>query len=287
MSSSVPGVDMAAPDVIMTLIVLLLVLLFITVTALLWYSGLFISPNIKTCKPPFQELEIAYKFVRGSPKDCSMLYAEAHSLAPDLRCIGVHYDNPKEVGDSCMRSIVGLIINDEDKPITETLKQRMLVKGFQITKFPAVDHVVYADFPHNSFLSVLVAVNKIVPAFRLYIQEKKIQAYPLIEICDGEKIVYVAPLSKQSEFFVYEALAESEEEITSEKTVDDGEEISSKDVEELPDTISSIDSLVEGGSKVEDLPSNEEVLDSLEDKNKASNGSEASTESFEELQLDS
>lgn len=108
-----------------------------------------------------------------------------------------------------------------------------------------------------------------------------------MEICDGKQISYVAPLSKQSEFFVYEALAESEEEITSEKTVDEGEEISSKDVEELPDTISSVDSLVESGSKVEDLPSNEDVIDSLEEKNKASTGSEASTESFEELQLDS
>lgn len=118
----------------------------------------------------------------------------------------------------------------------------------------------------------------------IYFQEKKLQAYPLIEICDGHQIIYAAPLSKQSEFFVYEALAESEEDITSEKTMDEGEEVSIKDIEELPDTVSS----VEGpGSKVEDLPSNEEVLESLEEKNKASNGSEASTESFEELQLDS
>lgn len=69
-----------------------------------------------------------------------------------------------------MRSIVGLIINDTDKTVAEEERQRMLVKGFQIAKFPAVDHVVYADFPHNSFLSVLVAVHKIVPSFRSYIQ---------------------------------------------------------------------------------------------------------------------
>lgn len=287
MSSSVPGINMESPDMIMTLIFVLLILLILTVVLLLWHSGVFVSSDIKTCKPPFQELEVAYKFVRGSQQDCSMVYAEAHSIAPDLRCIGVYYDNPKEVGDSYMRSIVGLIINDNDKTVTDEERQRMLVKGFQITKFPEVEHVVYADFPHNSFLSVLVAVHRIVPSFRSYIQEKKLQAYPLIEICDGRKIVYVAPLSKQSEFFVYEALAESEEEITSEKTVDEGEEVSAKDVEELPDTISSIDSIVEGGSRVEELPSNEEVLDSLDEKNKASNGSEASTESFEELQLDS
>ncbi|KFM73298.1 Testis-expressed sequence 264 protein, partial [Stegodyphus mimosarum] len=164
----------------------------------------------------------------------------------------------------------------------------ILAKGFQITKFPSVEYVVYADFPHTNFLSVLIAVHRVIPAFREYIQEKKLQAYPLIEICDGLLITYLAPLSKQSEFFVYEALAESEEEVTSEKTVDEADEASVKDLEELPDTISSVDSLVEGGSKVEELPSNEEVLDSLEEKNKtAGNGSEASTESFEELQLDS
>lgn len=99
----------------------------------------------------------------------------------------------------------------------------------------------------------------------------------------------MAPLSNQSEFFVYEALAESEEEITSDKTLDEPEEISSKDLEDFPDTLSSVDSLMESGSKVEDLPSNEAVLDSLEQKNKTggNNSSEASTESFEELQLDS
>lgn len=98
----------------------------------------------------------------------------------------------------------------------------------------------------------------------------------------------MAPLSNQSDFFVYEALAESEEEVTSDKTVDEPEDISTKDLEDFPDTLSSVDSLMESGSKVEDLPSNEAVLDSLEQKNKtAGNSSEASTESFEELHLDS
>lgn len=88
---------------------------------------------------------------------------------------------------------------------------------------------------------------------------------------------------------MYEALAESEEDVTSDKTLDEPEEISVKDLEDFPDTLSSVDSLMESGSKVEDLPSNEAVLDSLEQKNKTggNNSSEASTESFEELQLDS
>ncbi|XP_015923208.1 testis-expressed protein 264 homolog [Parasteatoda tepidariorum] len=279
---------MDATYVILFLIPIFLLLLFITLWFLAWHSGLFLPIDIKTCKSPFSELEIAYKFVRGSHKDSSLVYAEAHSLAPQLRCIGVYYDNPKEVGDDIRRSVVGVVLNDEGKEVPEEERQRMSAKGFQITKFPAVEYVVYTEFPHYSFLSVLIAINKVVPKFYEYLEEKKLQAYPLIEMCDGEKIVYISPLSKQSEFFVYEALAESEEEITSEKTADD-EETSAKDLEELPDTISSIDSLIEGGgSKVEELPSNEEVLDSLEEKNKTnSNGSDASTESFEELQLDS
>ncbi|XP_054707731.1 testis-expressed protein 264 homolog [Uloborus diversus] len=278
---------MESAGIIMVLIPVLLILILLTIVALLWHSGYFLPVDVKTCKPPFDELEVAYKFVRGSHKDCSMLYAEAHGLAPQLRCIGVYYDNPREVGENHMRSIVGLIINDEDKPVEERERQNFLAKGFQVAKFPSVDHVVYADFPHMSFLSVLIAVHRVVPSFRTYIQEKKLQAYPLIEICDGSKIVYVAPLSNQSEFFVYEALAESEEEVTSENTVDKADDGSIKDLEDLPDTISSVDSLV-GGSKVEELPTNEEILDSLDEKNKiAGNGSEASTESFEELQLDS
>lgn len=101
MSSEIPGAALATPiaaqDVIMILIPLLLVILLLTIGFLLWHSGVFINPDVKTCKPPFEELEVAYKFVRGSHKDCSLVYAEAHSLAPQLRCIGVYYDNPQEV----------------------------------------------------------------------------------------------------------------------------------------------------------------------------------------------
>lgn len=101
MSSEIPGAAIATPiaaqDVIMILIPLLLVILLLTIGFLLWHSGVFITPDVKTCKPPFEELEVAYKFVRGSHKDCSLVYAEAHSLAPQLRCIGVYYDNPQEV----------------------------------------------------------------------------------------------------------------------------------------------------------------------------------------------
>ena len=83
--------------IIMILIPLLLIALFLTSLLLLWYSGYFIEIDVKTCKSPLKELEVAYKFVKGSYKDSSLVYAEAHSLIPHLRCIGIYYDNPKEV----------------------------------------------------------------------------------------------------------------------------------------------------------------------------------------------
>lgn len=90
-------IEMNSADIILILIPVLLVLLFLTVLLLLWHSGFFIDIDVKTCKSPLKELEVAYKFVKGSHKDSSLIYAEAHSLIPHLRCIGIYYDNPKEV----------------------------------------------------------------------------------------------------------------------------------------------------------------------------------------------
>lgn len=72
-----------------------------------------------------------------------------------------------------MRSIVGLVLNDDDKTVSEEEKQRIIAKGFQITKFPNVEHVVYAAFPHTSFLSVLIAIHRLLPRFREYIKVTK------------------------------------------------------------------------------------------------------------------
>lgn len=89
--------EMDSSEIILILIPVLLVLLFLTIILLLWYSGFFIEIDVKTCKSPLKELEVAYKYVKGSHKDSSLVYAEAHSIIPHLRCIGIYYDNPKEV----------------------------------------------------------------------------------------------------------------------------------------------------------------------------------------------
>ena len=83
--------------------------------------------------------------------------------------------------EGSMRSIVGLILNDEDKAVSEEERQRITAKGFQITKFPEVEHVVYASFPHNCFLSVLIAIHKLLPKFREYI--KVISSYLVKRFC--------------------------------------------------------------------------------------------------------
>lgn len=83
--------------IITILIPLLVIALCLTIFLLMWYSGFFLEIDVKTCKSPLKELEVAYKFVKGSHKDSGNVYAEAHSLIPHLRCMGIYYDDPKEV----------------------------------------------------------------------------------------------------------------------------------------------------------------------------------------------
>lgn len=75
----------------------LLILLLLTIFGLLVYSGLFTEINVKTCKPPFGSIEIAYKYATGPYNGSALMFTEVHALAPMLSNLGIYYDNPKTV----------------------------------------------------------------------------------------------------------------------------------------------------------------------------------------------
>lgn len=196
-------------------IIVVLILLVLTLLGFLSYCGLFAPIDIKAEKPPFKELQVAYKFCRGSYKNSGALFTEAHSIAPSLKCIGVYYDDPNEVEPLRLRYLVGVVLNDTDQPAAPEVKEQLEAEGFKTARFPAVDHAVTTVFPFRGSVSVMIAMARVYPKLREYIKEKLLCARPLMEIYEEDRVLFVCPLAKQDEFYVEDATEEPEEGATS------------------------------------------------------------------------
>ncbi|XP_002402779.3 testis-expressed protein 264 homolog [Ixodes scapularis] len=196
-------------------IIVVLILLLLSILAFLGYCGLFAPIDIKAEKPPFKDLEVAYKFCRGSYKNSGAHFTEVHSIAPSLKCIGVYYDDPNEVETLHLRYLVGVVLNDTERPATKEAKQQLESEGYKTASFPAVDHAVTTVFPFRGSVSVMIAMARVYPKLREYIKEKLLCARPLIEIYEGDRVVFVCPLAKQDEFYVEETSEEFDEGATS------------------------------------------------------------------------
>ncbi|XP_013383874.1 testis-expressed protein 264-like [Lingula anatina] len=183
----------------------LIVAILLTVLGFLVYSGLFADIVVGAGPPPVGKLYVAYKFGKGSYKDAGYLFTEAVSIVADLRCIGVYYDDPDEVGLGEQRYVVGSILAEGDKEPDPAQKEEYQRRGYKFHTFPAVTNVVKTKFPYNTAISILVAIKRVYPVLGQYVKEKRLCAHPFVEIYDGFTIHFMAPLAKQDEFYVPEA----------------------------------------------------------------------------------
>ncbi len=82
----------------------LIVLIIVTLIAFVIYSGLFATIQPGAGPPFIKNVQIAYKFGRGPyNKEVGQYFSEVTSLVPHLRCLGLYYDDPKEVRKCCVR----------------------------------------------------------------------------------------------------------------------------------------------------------------------------------------
>ncbi|XP_077986096.1 testis-expressed protein 264-like [Glandiceps talaboti] len=186
-------------------IILLAVALLFTISILIGYSGLFHSIDIKAGKPPVQNIVIAYKFQKGSYKNAGDLFTETVKLAPDQRCLAIYYDQPCEVADGELRYVVGCILAEGDKKQSKEMEEKMKSNNFKITTLPQIDHAVSTTFPFLSVFSIYIALYRVYPALADFIKEKKLCAYPFLEMYHKDVIQFWAPLAKQDEFYVPES----------------------------------------------------------------------------------
>ncbi|XP_042221338.1 testis-expressed protein 264 homolog isoform X2 [Homarus americanus] len=213
---------------------LLMLLAVATVVGLLVHSGLFIPVDVKTCKPDLGEVYIAYKFARGPYKESGTLFTQVHTLLPDYRTIGVYYDDPKMKQSHKLRYIVGVVLSENGSPVVPEHRNLLEEHGYQFTTFPAIDHAVQASFPYNSTISIIVAIMKVYPALREYVETRSLCAHPFLEVYDSKKteILFVGPLARQDDFYVPEVQQEEDDDHRDDYEDDDRTENSSRSWDE-------------------------------------------------------
>ncbi|XP_075966503.1 testis-expressed protein 264 isoform X2 [Anarhichas minor] len=289
-------------DIILVLLLLvLLVCLIVTVGGLLMYSGLLSDVIIKTGPPPVRNVTIAYKFREGSYKDCGAAYTESCSIGPKLNTVGVFYDDPKQRPAEKCRYVVGSVLCEgEEKPDEEL--QKMYEKfGFKVFSLPEVSHAVTTSFDCTTPLSHVVGPYRVYPRLASYIEERKLCAFPTIEICSPEVIKYMVPLSRQTDFFVPEMKEEVKTDVKEEDSDEDrGTDITGADSHS---DVSSVSGGVPWDSRETSLAAStaaslasslplRDVMDANEDikhrdnSERGSNESMGSGSSFEELDMD-
>ncbi|XP_061584487.1 testis-expressed protein 264 homolog [Cololabis saira] len=287
--------------ILLLLIAVLLFCLVVTVGGFLLYSGLLSDVLIKTGPPPVKSVTIAYKFKQGSYKDCGADYTESCSIGPKLSCIGIFYDDPKQRPQEKCRYVVGSILSEgEEKPDEEVLKLYEKF-GFKVFSLPEVSHAVTTSFPCTTSLSYVLGPYRVYPTLSSYIEERKLCAFPSIEICNSDVIKYMVPLSHQTDFFVPEMKEEPKTDVKEDDSDEDrGTDITGADSHS---DVSSVSGGVPWDSRETSLAAStaaslasslplRDVMDANEDvkhrdhSDRGSNASMESGSSFEELDMD-
>ena len=202
----------------------LLFCLLLTIFVYFAFSGLFTPITVSTLEPDTGPITLAYKTLVGPYKEAGELYTESYCLLPHRRQLGIYYDDPEGTPPAELRCAVGPVLaQGGEVPVTEEM-EKMRENGFRIVHLPDPSYVVTASFPFATTFSIYLAIYRVYPKLRDYIAERRLCAYPALELYSDSSIVFMMPLSRQDEFFV----AEFQEDEVSIATTDMGESILEK-----------------------------------------------------------
>ncbi|XP_054640739.1 testis-expressed protein 264 [Dunckerocampus dactyliophorus] len=213
-------------SILLLLIVVLLVCLLVTLVGFLVYSGLLADVVIKTGPPPVRNVTIAYKFKEGPYKECGAAFAEPCSIGPKQRTIAIYYDDPKQRPAEKCRYVAGSVLCEGEEKPDEELQKLYERFGFKVFSLPEVSHAVTTSFPATTPLSYILAPFRVYPKLTAYIEERKLSAFPIIEICASVVANYMVPLSRQTDFFVPEV----RDEVKADVKEDDSDEDRGTDI---------------------------------------------------------
>lgn len=185
-------------------LVALIVTTVLTLLLYLCYSGLFTSITVSTLEPDTGPITLAYKTQTGPYKEAGDLFTESYCLLPDREQLGIYYDDPEAMPASELRCAVGPVLaKGDEEPVPEEM-EKMRKNGFKIVHLPKPSYVVTASFPFTTTFSIYLGIYRVYPRLRDYIAERKLCAYPALEMYNDSSIIFMMPLSRQDEFFVSE-----------------------------------------------------------------------------------
>jgi hypothetical protein len=186
------------------LLAALVILTALTILLYLGYSGLFTPVSVSTLEPASGAITLAYKTFVGPYKDAGWMFTESYCLMPDRDQLGIYYDDPEGVPANELRCAVGPVLaRGEEQALPEEM-EKMRENGFKIVHLPKSSYVVTATFPFTTTFSIYIAIYRVYPRLRDYIAERRLCAYPALELYTDSNIVFSMPLSRQDEFFVPE-----------------------------------------------------------------------------------
>jgi hypothetical protein len=135
---------------------------------------------------------LAYEEVKGDYNQAKEIMDRVYYLLlNDLKIethkgFGLYYDDPKTVETSKLRSDIGCIIEDADSTKIELISQHLKVKTCPEGKY------VITEFPNRGFISIIIGIIKVYPAFNDYVIANGYKDSPIMEIYDtpNKKIIY-------------------------------------------------------------------------------------------------
>ncbi len=158
-----------------------------------FYLGYFKPVKFKTQKLP--TLSMAVRPYIGDYKNAAaaqvslMQELQAAGLSVDST-VGIYFDNPKRVDSKALRSLVGVVISDE-----ETLIRSGVAASYIRLE---ADDAFHTSWVYKSGLSIMVAIMKVNPAFAKRAKRQGFEVLQSIEYYDFNNKVLHFYFPKQS-----------------------------------------------------------------------------------------
>lgn len=147
--------------------IIIVVILVIFAIVFVYYGG-FIKVTCRIEKQKGDKLvykQMTVDYAKSAKLMDEMYYSLLNDYAIETyKGFGIHYDNPKKVEKSKVRSEIGCIIEDKDSS-----KLTQIAEGLSTKTFPERLYIVTA-FPSKGKVSILFGIMKVYPSIEKFVE---------------------------------------------------------------------------------------------------------------------
>lgn len=177
-----------------------LIVVIVIIMAYLIYLGLFTSVRFskKNIGPYYLVCEKYIGDYSNTGEVMDRIYNDLKKDNVDAeRGFGLYYDNPREVEESKLRSIVGCVLERDYINRIDELR-----KKYRIEEFPQ-NQCLTTSFPYKGTLSIYMGIIKVYPKLSEEIEKGGYKMVPVMEMYDSNqgKIDYIAGVGLDQEYY--------------------------------------------------------------------------------------